>query len=95
MSPNPQELDLGLSLFIAGGAGLVTFLGSVVLLFSLLLSLGWLKIQICLIGPCAPPEPHERWPPYVILMAAGVLAALVFAKMGTWALRITMSDRRN
>jgi hypothetical protein len=89
MSSRQQEPDIGFSLFLACGAGLLTFLLSGWALFSLFLSLGWLSLRLCLFAPCAPPGPLERWLPYVILLGAGVLAALVFAKTGNWALRIS------
>src|SRR5690242_1143867 len=93
MNPKSQESDIGLSVFLGFGAGLLTFLISAWILVCAFLWLGWLEIDICLIGPCRPANPANDWVFYGIALAAGVLGAISFAKVGDWVHRNSKRNR--
>lgn len=93
MSPDPQEADIGLSSFLACGAGILSFLICAGMLVFLFLWLGWLEINICIGSPCLATKPTNDWLSYGILLTAGVSAAIAFGKTGDWVLRNSKRKR--
>jgi hypothetical protein len=93
MNLKSQESDIGLSVFLACGAGFLTFLISAGILVCVSLWLGWLEVDIRFLGRCRSPNPSNAWLSYGILLMAGLLGAIAFGKVGDWVQRNTKRNR--